>query len=78
MEILEKELETYRANFKALLGGARGQYVLIKDSTIVDTFASIDDALKRGYEEFGAEPFLVHQVNEIEEAEYFTSFQIGC
>lgn len=70
-------METYRAHHKALLGEAKGQYVLIKDGTILGTFTSIDDALKRGYEEFGAEPFLVKEVTEVDEPLYFTSFQIG-
>ncbi|MEW6366085.1 MAG: hypothetical protein AB1714_15760 [Acidobacteriota bacterium] len=44
---------------------------------MVDVFASREDALKRGYEEYGNQPFLVKEVVEIEVPSYFTSFQIA-
>ncbi|MCK9461238.1 MAG: hypothetical protein M0R80_16545 [Proteobacteria bacterium] len=75
--MLERELATYRANHAQLLGDHKGKFVLIKDDDVVDVFASIDDALKHGYELFENEPFLVKQVLEVDVPQNFTSFQIA-
>ncbi len=37
----------------------------------------LDDALKRGYELYGNEAFLVKEILEVEIVQNFTSFQIG-
>jgi hypothetical protein len=75
--MLERELETYRANHAQLLGEHRGKYVLIKEKDIIDVFVSVDDALKRGYELFEDQPFLVKQVLDVDLPANFTSFQIA-
>lgn len=77
MATLEKEMMTFEQQLPSLLGEHRGQFVLIKDARIVDTFASLDDALKRGYEEFETAPFLVQQVLEVDMPQNFTSFHLG-
>ena len=74
--ILDEELKTYETHREELLGRAKGKFVLVKDDRIVDVFESLQDALKRGYEEYGNEPFLVKQVVEVEVPANFTSFQI--
>jgi hypothetical protein len=75
--ILEEEIKTYEAHHSELLGRDRGKFALVKGSAVVDVFSSIDDALKRGYELYGNEPFLVKQVVDVEIPQNFTSFQIG-
>jgi hypothetical protein len=75
-DILARELETYRAHKPELLTKSLGKYVLIKDKRVVDVFVSMEDAFKRGYDEFGNEPFLVKRVEELETPMNFTSFQI--
>jgi hypothetical protein len=75
---LEEELTTYESHRAELLGAARSKYVLIKGTRIVDTFESVQDALKRGYDEFGNEPFLVKQVLDVDLPANFTSFQLGA
>lgn len=75
-DILTQELETYQAHKCELLTKSLGKYVLIKQDRIVDAFSSMEDAFKRGYDEFGNEPFLVKRVEEIETPMNFTSFQI--
>jgi hypothetical protein len=45
---------------------AAGKFVLIKDDAIVGTFETFNDAVNRGYEEFGNVPFLVKEIVEIE------------
>lgn len=77
MDPLAQEFETYRANLTHLLGTIANGFVLIKGDRVIDTFTSIDDALKAGYEAFGNEPFLVKQVVEVELPQNFASFQIS-
>ena len=77
MATLDVEMKTFEQHLPALLGEHRGQFVLIKDARVVDTFASLDDALKRGYEEFESAPFLVQQILEVDMPQNFTSFQLG-
>lgn len=74
---LEQELRTYEEHRDELLGSAKGQFVLIKGDRLVGTFDTANDALKRGYEEFGNAPFLVKQIVEVELPMNFTSFQIN-
>ena len=75
--VLDEELKTYAAHREELLATARGMFVLVKGGQVVDVFASREDALKRGYEEYGNEPFLVKEVGEVEVPSYLTSFQIA-
>ncbi len=72
-ELLKAEIEHYETIRDELLGKARGQYALIHGRELIDTFASKDDAIKRGYELFGNVPFLVKRVSEMEEVLFFTS-----
>jgi hypothetical protein len=68
---LEKELATYHEKLSALRADS-GKWVLIKGDEIVDTFSAYEDALKRGYQDFGLEPFLVKRINAHEEAQMVT------
>jgi hypothetical protein len=63
---LEKELETYNKKFTELKAQHEGKFVLIHGDQIVDTFETYEDAIKRGYQEFKSEPFLVKQIHTIE------------
>jgi hypothetical protein len=40
-------------------------------------YESQEEALKRGYQEFGNEPFLVKQIVEVEIPLNFATFQLG-
>jgi len=74
---LDHELATYAAHREELLGSARGKFVLIKGERLVGTFESQQDAIERGYEEFGNEPFLVKQILEVDVPFNFTSFLVA-
>lgn len=63
---LEKELETYKKNLPDLKAKHEGKYALIHGETVVDTFSTYEDAIKRGYQEFKTQPFLVKQIHAIE------------
>lgn len=69
---LKQELETFKKSRNKLLAEAKGQYALIKEDKIIGTFSSFDDALAEGYKKFGNKPFLVKEITDIEEVNYFT------
>ncbi len=72
---LDEEMRTYEQHRDELLGRARDKFVLIKGARIVDVFDTANDALARGYDEFGAEPFLVKQIVEVEIPMTLSAFQ---
>jgi len=74
---LAAELATFAEHRDELLGRAKGKFVLIKGSDVVDVFEDRTDAVVRGYREFGNNPFLVKKVSEVETPMTFTSLLIG-
>lgn len=70
---LEKELETYREKLPELKE-QEGKYALIHGSDLVGTFTSYDDAISQGYERFKLEPFLVKQIQSIEQVQFISRF----
>ena len=66
MSALEKEVATFEAKRLDLLAAHRGRWVLIRGDRVVGTFHCWDDALDRGYEEFGPGPFLVKQILDVD------------
>ena len=74
---LERELKTFDQHRAELVAKARDQFVLIKGDDVVGTFFSYEDALKAGYERFGAQPFLVKQIVEIDVPVNFTSLHVA-
>ena len=63
---LEKELETYKSHLPELRAAHEGKFVLIHGDKVVDTFSTYEDAIKSGYQQFKAEPFLVKRIHSIE------------
>ena len=75
---LEKELETYKANFESLKA-EEGKYALIQGTRIVGTYTSYEDAVKVAYTEFGTNtPFLVKQIQAIEHVHFISRFIDPC
>ncbi len=70
---LERELPTYRRKLPELRG-AEGKYVLIHGEDVVDTYSTYDDAIKEGYVRFGLDPFLVKQIQIVEQVRFVTRF----
>lgn len=68
---LERELKTYEANLDHWADHA-GKFVLIQGDEVVDFFATYEDALKAGYQQFGLEPFLVKQIDVVGAVQYIT------
>lgn len=78
-QVLELELETFRANLGAWLGDPtkQGRFVLIHDADVIGFYDRREDALDIGYARFeGA--FLVKQVIEKEEPKYFSRNLVPC
>lgn len=69
MNALEKELATYREKLPSLLS-EEGKFVLIHAGEIAGTFDTYADALAEGYKVFKLEPFLVKQIQQIEQAHF--------
>lgn len=65
------EIETYRRELKNLLKDA-GKFVLISGEKVLGIYGTYEDALKEGYKQCGMEPFLVKQIQQEEQVQYFT------
>jgi hypothetical protein len=68
---LEKELATYRDKLPELIQH-EGKFVLIHGDSVIDYFGAYEDAIKAGYQRFQLEPFLVKQVNAVEQIQHMT------
>ena len=75
---LEIELATYKDKLPELLaGGNEGKFVLIHEGQVIDVYGTYEDALKEGYNRFKLAPFLVKQVQSVEQA-HFISRLLPC
>ncbi len=69
---LEKELETYKRELPKLLAAHEGEFVVVAGDSIIGIFAAYKDALAAGYEKCELKPFLVKQIQAIEQIQYFS------
>jgi hypothetical protein len=68
---LSKELQTYRDNLPSLLGKRlEGKFALVQGAEVAGTFDTYGDALKQGYKLFKLAPFLVKQIQAVEQAHF--------
>jgi len=74
---LEKELETYRAKLHEMKEN-EGKYVLIHGTDVIDYFGTYEDAIKEGYAQFKLEPFLVKQIQSIEQVHFISRLLDPC
>ena len=70
---LERELATFKSKLSEWTEH-EGKYVLIHGEDVVDFFSSYDDALKAGYGKFQLKPFLVKQIQVIEQVHFISRF----
>jgi hypothetical protein len=68
---LEKELQTYQENLPSLLVN-EGKFALIHDSDVTGIFDTYPDAISAGYKLFKLEPFLVKQIQSVEQIHFLT------
>jgi hypothetical protein len=75
---LETELATYKEKLPEWVG-QEGKFVLIHGSSVVDTFASYDEAIKNGYAKFGVnQPFFVKQIQPIDQVQFISRLVEPC
>jgi len=75
---LEKEMSVYAKKLAEFAVSHQGKYVLIHGEDVVDFFSSYDDAIKAGYDKFGLAPFLVKQVQALEQIHLITRLVGPC
>jgi hypothetical protein len=74
---LETELDTYKIKLPELVAD-EGKYVLIRGDQVIDVYGTYEDAIKEGYARFKLEPFLVKQIQTIEQIHFISRFQPPC
>jgi hypothetical protein len=67
--VLEKEIKTYADKLPELLAH-QGKFVVINDGEVAGFFDTYADAVQAGYDRFQLKPFLVKQVQEVEQAQF--------
>lgn len=72
MDDLEKNAKAFEVELPKLAADA-GKYALVFEQKIVGTFATYEDALKKGYEVAGLKPFMVEQISQIPQVQQFSS-----
>lgn len=77
MTPLDKEIETYNANLPTLIK-SQGKFVLIKGDSVVDLFDTYGDAMKRGYDKFKLDPFLVKRIMPPEQSLFISRSITPC
>ena len=77
MRKLEEEIAFYEEQRAKLVDEHGGEFVLIKGRNLCGFFNTEIDAIKAGYEKFGAEPFLVRVCTEVRTPVLFTSLYVG-
>jgi len=63
---LEKELKYFRENHDKWKKANLGKFALVKGDSFVEFFDTSDNALSAGLTKFGAEPFLIRQIVEVD------------
>lgn len=74
---LEKEMRTYEQSLPALLKRS-GEYVLIHDDEVAGVYGTYEDALRAGYEKFALKPFLVKNIQAVDQVQVFTRDILPC
>lgn len=75
---LEKELAVYNQKLPELKAEHQGKFVLIHGDQIIDFFSSYEDAIRVGYSRFKLDPFLVKQIQTLEQVQYVSRFADPC
>ncbi len=77
---LEHELETFQRELPTLLQseGNRGKFALVYGDAVSGVFTTVDEALDVGYELFGLKSFLVKEITDREESQFFSRNVSRC
>ena len=76
---LERELQAFRKSLPKLIAdGSEGKYALVHGDDVVDVFGTYEDAIKEGYAKFGLDPFLVKQIQAVEQVQFISRPLYPC
>jgi len=64
--VLEEELNIYAAKLNDLME-SEGKFVLIHGDTVVGIYEDHEIAMKQGRSQFGSTPFLVKQIEKVDD-----------
>ena len=67
--LLARELATYERQSPQWRAEHQGRYALVHGD-LVDCFQTYEDALKIGYERFGLRPFLIKEIQVVEQPRF--------
>jgi hypothetical protein len=70
---LEQELQTYKTKLPELVAD-EGKFALIHGENVIDVYGTYEDAIKPSYEKFKLEPFLVKQIQSVEQVQFISRF----
>ena len=70
--VLDRELKTYADRLPDLLAH-EGKFVLIQEGDVAGFFDAYADAVQAGYERYGLRPFLVKQVQAVEQVQFISA-----
>jgi len=68
---LEREQETFKRKLPELKE-AEGKFALIQGDDFVGVFGTYEDAMAAGYQKFELNPFLVKQIQAVEQVHFVT------
>jgi hypothetical protein len=70
---LTQEIATYEKLKPQLLAdGHEGKFVLIHKDKLLGIYLTMNEAIEKGYEQVGLDPFYAHQIYEVERVYYFS------
>lgn len=75
--MFETELRTFAEKLPELLQHSKGQFVVIKDMTILGAFTTEEEAYSAGINAFGNTAFLIKQVTDVQEVVSIPAFTLG-
>ena len=75
--MLDKELKFFEAKKAEWMKIHPGKFVLVKGTELLGVFDTADAAVTEGAKRFGADSFLVRQVNISEENVYIPALALG-
>lgn len=74
---LEEELSFFESKREEWVKIYEGKYALVKGSSLIDTFTTLDEAYQKGVELFGITPFLIKIVLEQDKIEKIPALMLG-
>ena len=75
--MLDRERAYFSAHADEWVRLSPGSFVVVKDETLVGTFATLEEALAAGAHRFGLQPFLVRQLGAAPEQITIPALTLG-